>query len=396
MREDRVIELLRNVDPSASGDAEERAWELVRREFEARRTRPRLGSRRGLRVAVAAAAVALLALVVLTPAGAAVRDWIGEAFDTESEPDRQSLTELPGGGQLLVESPGGAWLVEADGSQRRLGDYGELTWSPRGLYAAATAGNQLVAVDPRGEVRWALNTAGPVSHPVWSPDGFRIAYRSGEQLRVVAGDGTGDRIVARRSADAQPAWRPGPGHRLAYVDRRGGAQVIDADGRKGFRFAVPRAGATGVGWSAGGKELLIYSRDYALVDLGGYGFTLEAPAGSRILSARIGRGGGRRVILTRANGRGAATRSELVVARPRGGELRQHVLFSAPGHLDGLDLSPDGRWVLVSWREANQWLFIRADRPGRVVSIGNIAEQFDPGRTPPRPGAQPAGWCCPP
>ena len=55
------------------------------------------------------------------------------------------------------------------------------------------------------------------------------------------------------------------------------------------------------------------------------------------------------------------------------------MLFGAHGRLTGPTWSPDGRWLLVGWPAADQWLFIDADRPRRVVAFDRISEQFESG-----------------
>src|SRR5206468_4648201 len=77
-----------------------------------------------------------------------------------------------------------------------LGAVGEATWSGHGRFVAATRGFELIAVDLHGRRHWSLAARAPVHGPRWSPDGFRIAYLSGRAVRVVAGDGTADRLVA--------------------------------------------------------------------------------------------------------------------------------------------------------------------------------------------------------
>jgi hypothetical protein len=76
--------------------------------------------------------------------------------------------------------------------------------------------------------------------------------------------------------------------------------------------------------------------------------------------------------------------------------IKERSLFSGPGHLIDPTWSPDGRWLLVGWREADQWLFIDTRNPSRIVAIANIARQFDPGGE--AAGAFPriSGWCCAP
>ena len=140
-------------------------------------------------------------------------------------------------------------------------------WAPtrrrRGRPAACSrpsrAGRQLTAVDPVGTVRWSLAAQRPVSNPTWSPSGIRVAYTSGNSLRVVAGDGTGDRLLVGRVASVAPAWRPlsepvpagqvaiGPRTNvLAYVDRRGRVTVRDVD-TGGVLWRTHRYGASDPG-----------------------------------------------------------------------------------------------------------------------------------------------------
>jgi tricorn protease len=53
------------------------------------------------------------------------------------------------------------------------------------------------------------------------------------------------------------------------------------------------------------------------------------------------------------------------------------------------DWSPDGKWVLVAWEDANQWVFLRMARVRNIQAVNSVTEQF--GRGFPSP----AGWCCP-
>jgi hypothetical protein len=60
-------------------------------------------------------------------------------------------------------------------------------------------------------------------------------------------------------------------------------------------------------------------------------------------------------------------------------ELGGHVLFRTSGTLRQVVPSPDGRWLLVTWPEADQWLFVRVAPGHRVTAVGNIAEQLGGG-----------------
>jgi hypothetical protein len=66
-------------------------------------------------------------------------------------------------------------------------------------------------------------------------------------------------------------------------------------------------------------------------------------------------------------------------------------LFAGPGSFGDSVWSPDGRWLLLAWPTADQWLFLHGSR---VRAVGNIKEQF------PRDDDQPPRlefdqrWCC--
>ena len=185
-----------------------------------------------------------------------IRDAIGP---TRIEPSEEALVRLPGGGRLLVDSSAGAWIVRSDGSKRLLGPYDDATWSPHGLYVAATQERELAALTPDGEVRWTLARNGPVSSPRWAGSRVdtRIAYLDGRSLRIVAGDGTGDRLLDRPVT--AHAWSPAAGsHTLAYLKPGGRLQVRDVDtGRTLWRTRVP--GARTITWSPG-ATLAVVSR----------------------------------------------------------------------------------------------------------------------------------------
>ena len=88
----------------------------------------------------------------------AVADWVRDLVRAERPTAGRApaLTALPSPGRLLVAGPGGVWVVQSCGGARRLGAYEDATWSPRGLFAGATRGRSLSAVEPDGTVRWTL------------------------------------------------------------------------------------------------------------------------------------------------------------------------------------------------------------------------------------------------
>ena len=261
-------------------EAQERAWAVVRRAYAERE--PVAWPRRHARPLAAAALVAAVAAAALSPPGRSVVHSLREAVGVqEAEP---ALFSLPTRGDLLVTSRKGLWLVHRDGSKRLLGRYRDATFSPHGLFIAATRANQLVALDPKGNVRWTLARAAP-RHPLWTGTrtDTRITYLSGGQLREVAGDGTGDHVIARRTLPRLPTIR----------HRAGQSTVVD---------------------------------------------------------------GGR-------------------------------VVFRGTGSFDQAVRSPDGRWLLVTWPTADQWVFVRPGTPRRIVGASRISVQF---------GGFPRvqGWCC--
>jgi hypothetical protein len=240
-----------------------------------------------------------------------IRDVVGIE---ESAP---ALFSLPAPGRLLVTADSGAWVVEEDGSKRRLGSYREASWSPFGRFVVASRRHELVTVTPEGEVRWSL--ARPdVRFPRWggTRTDTRIAYLSNGQLRVVGGDGKGDKLVDLDPAVAAPVWRRGPGHVLVYARRDGSVRAVDTDSVE--PVVVPRA-----------AELLREPDDVPLQRL-------------------LGRGD---------------------FARPVG--------------------SPDQRWLVVGWPEADQFVFVRVRGGRQLRAISNVSAQFRSRSFPTI-----SGWCC--
>lgn len=216
---------LEGIEVPGEHEARERSWHVVRAAFAERQPTPRRRSwKPAAAIALAAAAVAGL----LSPPGRAVLDEIREVVGVEES--APALFELPAPGRLLVTADSGAWVVEEDGSKRRLGSYSEASWSPFGRFVVASRRNELVALTPEGEVRWSL--ARPdVRFPRWggTKTDTRIAYLSDGELRVVIGNGKGDRVLDARAALEEPVWQPTPGHRLAYRRRDGTVRIVDVD-----------------------------------------------------------------------------------------------------------------------------------------------------------------------
>jgi WD40-like Beta Propeller Repeat len=359
-RENELERRLREAPIPDESGAEQRAWDVIRAAYAERTHTTQAHPARRLALA-AAAGVAALA-IGLSPAGAKVGDLVEDVIGEEDA--KPALRSLPAAGELLVESESGPWIVRADGSKRLLGDYEQATWSPRGLFVAASAGRELIALEPDGDVRWTITAPGPVSDPAWSPSGFRIAYRSGDDAHVVAGDGTGDHLVARNVAPVAPVWLlsrkaklaadpTGPGtHVLAYVDSSKTPRAVDVDSGAGVRLGPSQL-----------DRLAALEAGIALF-----------PDGGR--SARVARRGDRSALILEQDGK----------SRP---------IFSGPGRLTDPTWSPDGRWLLVGWPPADQWLFIRSDDPRRVIAVDDISSQFDPGGMGEGGFPRVSGWLLP-
>ena len=270
--------------------------------------------------------------------------------------------------------------MQEDGSKRLLGPYREASWSPFGRFLVATKPNELSALEPSGDVRWTLARRA-VSSPRWggSRTDTRIAYLSRDQLRVVAGDGRGDRAVGPVSTVA-PAWRPGPGHVLTYVDRSNRVVTQDLVTNRVLWRASGQGAATALEWTADGRRLQVRraTRIDVLTRDGRLWTGLRSPTGRVVASAvRPGSHAWAAALAKRG-------RTEVLVVGDPGGRV-----FAGRGRFSDLAWSPDGRWLLIAWPTADQWVVVRADN-GSLRAVAWIGEQFRSRHTFPRV----EGWCC--
>ena len=180
--------------------------------------------------------------------------------------------------------------------------------------------------------------------------------RSG--LRVVAGDGTGDRLLDAHAEDVAPAWDPSRLHVLAYY--AGGAIVVrDADTGRVLRRTPVAVLPSALSWSDDGRLLAVVSARKVVV-LGGR--TINVPGAT---VGAVFRPGTHTLALNERHG--GRSRVELVT-----GTMRR-LLFAGPGAFGDLAWSPDGAWLLVTWPTADQWVFIHGSQ---VRAVANIEEQF--------------------
>jgi hypothetical protein len=360
-------------------EAADRAWRVVEAAYAERP--PRAPRRRtALRLALAAAVVAVGLAAALTPAGAKVGDWIQERLSSDAVTEVPAFAGLPAGGEVLAVSDEGAWVVYPDGALQRVGSLSEAGWSPHGLHVVGVRGRRLAAVTPTGTVKWTLARPRAVHHPAWSRrQGFRVAYLEGRTLRVVAGDGTDDHLVRRGAAPVTPAWRTG--YVLTYAAARGRIETLEVDsGRRVWARRVADR-PIGLAWTADGRRLVSLSATGLRVyDRGGRLVLVKRLQGARALALHPS---GRRAAVTVA-GRGGTG----VLAVPLRAERRQHLLVTGLGRVDGIAWSPNGRRLLVASRDTDQWLLIGPGR--RVRPLSGVSGELGAGAGFPRV----AGWCC--
>lgn len=363
-------------------EAQRRAWPVVQAAFAERE--PVAWPRRHARPILAFAVVLALIGAALSPPGRAVVREVREAIGVKKA--APALFSLPAEGRLLVVSDEGAWVVRPNGARRLLGPYREASWSPSGKYVVGTGPNLLAALEPDGDTRWSLARRN-VSLARWGGNRFdtRIAYLSGRQLRVIAGDGTDDRRLARVVERVAPAWRPGLPHVLAFVGRGDRLVVTETDsGRQLWSRRLGRVAK--LEWSSDGRHLLVQGRRFLRVfSRGGrLRYDLLGREAAPVVNATFGPDGRSVAFVQRAGGRSVLW----VIPRLRPDGSAAQRVFHGEGAFTDVSWSPDGKWVLVAWKDANQWVFLRTARVRNIQAVNSVTEQFGGGFP------SPTGWCC--
>jgi hypothetical protein len=377
-------------------EARERAWQVISRAYLEYEPRPIPRSRRRpLIVAVAVAAVGALIGVAVSPAGSSIVHSVRKAVGISKA--APALTRLPAGGQVLVSSGEGPWIVQQDGSKRLLGRYEQASWSPHGLFVAVTKRHELLAVDPHGTVRWSLARPGRISLPRWAPDGYRIAYLDGSMLRIVNGDGSGDHRVAGKVANVAPAWQPSTRNRhvFAFVAASRTLYLANADGNELLAHRRLAELPFALFWTTDAQRLVAVAA-HRITVFDATGRQLGTIRLNRtVVSAAVAPGRHRLAVVFAGAIASAGIRSEIGSYDLDRLRARPAVLFSGSGSFSGVAYSPDARWLLVAWPTADQWVFVRTTGAERLTAVASIASQFEPGRS----GAGfPSldGWCCAP
>jgi hypothetical protein len=363
--------------------AGERTWDVVRRAYGERVAAPR---RRDWKPVVAVAVAVAVLAAAFSPPGLAVWDSLRSAVrgDSNAEP---ALFSLPvAHSRLLVNSAEGAWVVQSDGSKRLLGDYRDASWSPHGLYLAAVRGDEVRAIEPNGDVHWSVARANAAT-PRWSSKGNgdeRVAYLAGSTLRLIGGDGRGDRALARGVAHVTPAWRPHT-HVLAYVE---GMRIMvrDVDTHAVQWQAAAPSHVQALQWSTDGQYLLVRGAS-SLTVFGASGKQRLVPLGpgaAPVVDAAFQPSSNAIAFVQRTRDRSVVWFYPRLVADA----TRAVRVIGVAGIVDRVSWSPNGRWLLLSWRSADEWLFIRSASVRKVVPVAAIEQAFGP-------AAVPEGWCCP-
>jgi hypothetical protein len=368
--------VLERLEVPGEDAARERAREVVLAAYARRERLPR--PRRAPILALGAAVLAACALAVASPPGQAVVDRVREIVGVERA--QPALFALPGGGRLLVAAEPGVWVVEANGKKRLLPGYREASWSPFGRFVVAARENELAALEPDGDVRWTLARR-DVRFPRWTGTvtDTRIAYLTGRWLHVVAGDGRGDRRLVSPVGPVAPAWRPGGGYVLTYVDRANRVVTLDVVRRRTLWRATGEGAGRELEWSSDGRRLHVRREDRVdVLTRDGRPWTGLRPAEGVVTADAIAP---RSHAFASAVARQA--RSEVLLVRARGGRV-----FAGEGRFPDLEWAPEGNWLLVSSPRADQWVFVRPDT-GRIVAVSDVSRQF---RSQSFPRLE--GWCC--
>jgi hypothetical protein len=173
------------------------------------------------------------------------------------------------------------------------------------------------------------------------------------------------------------AWRPGT-HQLAYRNAHDVIVLLDVD-RSRILWRRATRGVEGLAWSDDGTRLVVVSNPSRVLDA--HGRTIATLPALRTPIA----------FEPRSHALAAAVRGAVVVYSGSRYERRRTV-FTAAGAFNGVAWSPDARWLLVDWKSADEWVFIRSTAVRRVRTVPNISGIFDAG---PEAGTTLAGWCCP-
>ena len=378
-------------------DAQRRAWSLARAAFEAREplelgsgateAAPRRGrggrAPRGRDLAARAGARRL---------GAGRRDGreggdaAGADLAARSGPAPRQLQDA------------GRGSCSFDGSKRLLGAWSEGSWSPNAEFVAVHAAARGGRARPDGSRPVVARALGHRRGARWSSEvnprdtRDRLPERAG--ARVVGGNGTGDKELRRLVGDRRSGVAAR--ERSSSRSRRSTAGSSSSTPRsaKTVWRTVPGRGARQLVWSEDGERLLaLGERSLRVLDANGRKlWSIGLPVGpSGVAFVRESH----RFVLVRYSP--ATGRSDLVLLQAEADPGEARFLYSAPGDFGSLAVSPNGKWLLVGWVNADQWLFLRltAAKVQAVVEHLPAVRRRDRGQADRERFPESVSWCCP-
>ena len=211
-------------------------------------------SRDGVAIAVTAGAFALGAGAAALAATGNLHVKLGSPAKHE-RPIPARLSVPRGTHGIAVVAGGRLWLSTMNGLRIEGLPVSAAELSPRALYGVVGIGSSLVALAPGGRRAWVHPTSGRVLGAAWAPDGLKIAYvvehPGRDELRMIEGDGSPDRVLARGVRAVRPSWRA-DSLAVAYVDDRGRAASFDLRTGTTRTFDTRRCG--------GGARQVVYAR----------------------------------------------------------------------------------------------------------------------------------------
>ena len=361
----------------AEQEAAERAWAVVREAYETRELVR--WPRRHARPLVAGALVAAVIAAVLSPPGRSVVHSLRDGCGDREGRACAVLRALPGSAAGEKQE----WPLACP--------RGRLEAQPRPLrrrrVLAARPLHRRDASEParraRPEGRRALDARPPgPTLPGLDRDADGYAHR----LPL-------ERPPSRRGRrrDRRPRTGASSGSRAGLAARAPSRAGLRAQAQARSRSWTPTPGPCCGGsaarepvrklqWSGDGRLLLVFAPHATRVyDLRGRVVAADDPSDATFDVDATFVPPAHAVVAIRAEGLGSSVFS-IVSGR---------TLFRGTGTFSQLTFSPNGRWLLVSWPTANQWVFVRTGRHRKIVGASRISVQF---------GGFPRveGWCCAP
>jgi Tol biopolymer transport system component len=187
-------------------------------------------------------------------------------------------------------------------------------------------------------------------------------------------------VLTRDVRPGPAAWQPKT-HALAYVNRAGKIQIANVDIRNRTSTVQTSNAPLQLQWSSDGKRLMAVHRHALAI------FWQRGPrirdldrGAARVVDASISPNGKSIAFLETERGR-----STLQLTGILGGPTGP--VFSGAGTFRSVIWSPDGRWLLLDWNSADQWLFLHSHAK-KIGAVSNIRVNFGE-------NARLDGWCCP-